>query len=980
MSSNQPNWVTESRFAANASTAMTQDARTLSPEEAKKLNATTSADKEKALLNTTIISSADDWQGLAGFSIRAAPLSIKTAVITSQHPTDHHNFASLSPRTTAALSDPDYFHDREGEDDVFSNPDTAELEARSDATGATSPDRATSPAMGSSLSEHRPDNSSPGATSLAGLGCPPDVDALDDRADSPAKASGVDMNLCLMLRQKPSLTSQLTSNTAVPLVSTNNDTPTPSTFRDTIDTITGVSAKTHAVSRSNSRRQVWAQEGVPSALLPAANVLPSDPLEASHVSTLFAYPPLPPTETPTSHDSPAPSAIRLVLGQSPMHSACPSAAGSPVCERRGFTWTTPSMPSTSSAQRSSSKLLIRPSSSERSKIVMPNFAGNLRTDLQQQLHAASQSSMSSQPTSPVLAGSPSQSRLLSGNLGLCVTSLPVSSSIISGHIISANPSQGSRLAHNDALPNSDHLSSATLASDTSIFERDIEHRDARHVLTKSEAVDVAIPPVLDDAVEAIIEGGEQPFEIVAPLASASPAALPLSALALSASAHSLASESPHYMDNSLFSARFSVAGGPGLKTSGVSDPPPGSIAAQIAERLAPSVVSRSTAGLGPEEVDVIAGSSSPHRTSASHPRHRATYSSGASSACSSNRSRSPGHATAMGVQQVLDGSLGMQSTTELSSSTHGASIWAARCGLFSTTANSTTPASPARQTASSSVTGVTPCVNARKSFAHSVGTALPSLPLPNPFRSDTPSVLRSHSPSASFLSEPATAPSGPISMSLDGAIIPSSEAAIHELSLDSMADAIIEAETGPASPSPILSRKIQASPTAPPSIPSFGRRDTPASITAATKKQNAVSGVSSDVVAEDEDTTLSQSFPCTRRLSFFSYANIINDTPAEVVDLGQAVQRTLEDSLKQTPTLSGASMSHAWTGCGELSSQARHGNSPLAQFSNSLRASPTLTCMGALGSQPASALASPASTLTRVREARNALASLPDSK
>jgi hypothetical protein len=42
-------------------------------------------------------------------------------------------------------------------------------------------------------------------------------------------------------------------------------------------------------------------------------------------------------------------------------------------------------------------------------------------------------------------------------------------------------------------------------STPSIFERDIEHRNTSHLLTKSEAIDVAIPSVLSDAVEALQE-------------------------------------------------------------------------------------------------------------------------------------------------------------------------------------------------------------------------------------------------------------------------------------------------------------------------------------------------------------------------------------------------------------------------------------------------------------------------------------------
>ncbi|CAO1620060.1 unnamed protein product [Parajaminaea phylloscopi] len=870
-----------------------------------------------------------------------------------------HVFAALSPGTTAAFSDPDYYHDRDGEDDVFSNPDTAELDARSDITGATSPDRAMSPAAGSSPLDLRSAANHPSASAAqpAELACPPEHSASASASASEAEAvharsTIADLSSVPGLQQRPSLTSQLTQKTAVPpaAATPENITPTPSTIRDASSrpaVSAGVATPPRVLSRSHSRRRSMANPALTAetstALLPAANDLPSDPLEASHISTLFAHPPAPPSDTPASFGSPATSAIRLALGQSPVHSASPSAAGSPISERRGFAWTSPSVASSAPPmQKSGSR--------------GPNSPEHFRSAKTNQPTSALALAGASTGNGVNGSGLASPSRTLAGNgtLGLGLTSSPTAGGASSA--MSANPSQSSRAADDATALGPSPLvaaqSAAGVAAEASIFERDIEHRDARHVLSKSEAVDVAIPPVLDDAVEAILDSGEQPLEIVAPLSSTSPAALPLSALALSASAHSLAPDSPApSTPRSLPSAPMSIVGGPVSAPMGAGDlPPPGSIAAQIAERLAPSTGTRTQPHLAAEaaEADPL-HSSTPARVHSGPSRHRVTHSSGASSVGSSSRSMSPGKAAPMGVQQVLDGSFVNRSMTEPSSPTNAAVSRSPRAVNPPQGPNVTTPTTPARHASPSqgpssavSVSGKQPGTQA------GLPTALPSLPLPNPFRSETPSVLRTHSPSASFSSTfpqdgAATAPSSHLTMSLDGAVIPSSEAAIHEMSLDSMADAIlIDAEA--ASPSPILPRKAHMSP-APSHSASFVRRDTSATIVPTTGRHSST--VPNSEVLADTEGSRTQSSPSTRRLSFFSYANIINDTPAEVVGLDQAVQRTLEDSLKGSAPLPGP-LDPAY--------QAR-GIGAAASTPGSLHGSPTLASKRFVGSQSTSSFA-----------------------
>lgn len=179
-------------------------------------------------------------------------------------------------------------------------------------------------------------------------------------------------------------------------------------------------------------------------------------------------------------------------------------------------------------------------------------------------------------------------------------------------------------------------------------------------------------------------------------------------------------------------------------------------------------------------------------------------------------------------------------------------------------------------------------------------------------------------------------------MSLDGAVIPSSESAIRELSLDGMADAIAEVDAGGpsesrSSASPILPRKAPSAVSPSPAhLAAFGRRDTSATITAddnedeALKGANAIAesetqmpGALSDEVTVDEGAkgeahTGRQdgpgASPATRRVSFFSYADIINETPAEVVDFEHSIQQTA--AAEPHGTVRGHTPKHSSTGAG----------------------------------------------------------------
>lgn len=65
-----------------------------------------------------------------------------------------------------------------------------------------------------------------------------------------------------------------------------------------------------------------------------------------------------------------------------------------------------------------------------------------------------------------------------------------------------------------------------LSPEANIFERSIEMLGSPHVRTPKEAVDMAVPPVLDDAADAIV--GDSTLEIVSPRSPPSPYASPSS--------------------------------------------------------------------------------------------------------------------------------------------------------------------------------------------------------------------------------------------------------------------------------------------------------------------------------------------------------------------------------------------------------------------------------------------------------------------
>lgn len=804
-----------------------------------------------------------------------------------------------SPRSNAGLSDLDY-----EADDVFSNPDTAE-------TAATSPDRVTSPTN---------DDADTRGRAMASM---PDHPFFAPRQQQQGQPADDDKDQQQSLHHQPSRDSQSTAYQRSYQGASETGPTTTTTHVSPLRTAASATAsRSHSTHRGSQTVQQFRYEDLP---LPSANDLPTDPEEASNISSLFPHP-LAPTSEPTSHASPAGSAIRLALASSPIFaseapvtSRSASAAGSPLSEKPGFQWNPP-WPRSASTSR---PIGGRPDSPERQRTLTQPMGS------QQKPGGSSEQELAGPSRHRATSSGPTTSP--DNQLGLGF----------------ASPSRADLFGS----------TSNNAESPASIFERNIEHRDARHVLSKAEAVDVAIPAVLDDAVEALTEGGEQGLEIVSPLSTTSSVPLALSAGALSV----------HCSSNSGFSSGPLTSSSPPRSSAGLvmpgDAPPPGSIAAQIAERLAPS--------RGLDDSSSVLPGGEPRM------RHRSNVSSDVSSLAGSTQQRSP--ISPASVQQVLDSSV-------------SPIVARASSPPLPRTAREKSPASDGlvgeatggAQVASGGASGPATRPASQQLNPNLVGTSFPSLPLPNPFRSETPAGLQQqhHRRTPSTISNLAE-PSGLLTMSLDGAIIPSSESAIAGMSLDSMADVLAEEEvlddraSSQGDLSPILPRKTAApattaaAPSASPwSLAAFGRRDTAQTITPETMEMLAdedhmPGGFPGEALMESSSTTSGPpsqdvgSSPATRRVSFFSYADIINETPAEVVDFEQSVQKVAaeEDAAAAIAAidqlaLTGSTSSTATTGLvsglgsvgggGASTSKAMRG-SAAASLTNSQTTSPRLT-------------------------------------
>ncbi|ETS61368.1 hypothetical protein PaG_04395 [Moesziomyces aphidis] len=595
----------------------------------------------------------------------------------------------------------------------------------------------------------------------------------------------------------------------------------------------------HAVHSPNSMMDAVTAAAAMGAL-PAANGLPSDPAEASSVSRLFAHPPAP---DPAPASTPASTA--LLYGSAPV-------SPNPTSPTR-----TPAAPHSLRSAASPSSHLASPAS-ERANPIMgagvapSHLAHSLHQHQQQQLPASADASTAYLHNASGFR-SPTRSRLHG-------TASPAGTS----------PPNLTAPAHPGAWHHPDHQSSHTphTPRSPSIFERDIEHRDASHIMTAQEATDVAIPSVLDDAVEAIIEDDAE-IEVVAPQNPAPPLALSSAAL----SVHSGAS-SP--------SLGFASSPSPPLSASGPIDAPPGSMAAQIAEKLGPR-------GVTTEEA--IA-----RRTVGAPRRPGSDIESGATSL----RSRSP-QATRM--VDMADGGSPVRSRAS----------------------PSPVPAMPpvSLVAAVSQAQAISPLPpSAGASSPMPTATAFPSLPLPNPYRSSSPNLSAMALPSLAAGADagrPATS-----SVSIDGAIISGTEVATLDHSLETIADVLAahDAEQAaspyvprsPAPPaisgssSPVVDRSRSAASSAvrqPLHHPGMGaaaganRAAAPGTLGLPASS----SGLGVFSTGESLFQALASGSPSPsadkRRLSFFSYADILNENKGEVMDLQGVVRHSAERDEQQ---------------------------------------------------------------------------------
>lgn len=727
---------------------------------------------------------------------------------------------------TVSHDDPLLAAEEDG-DDVFSNPDTAEYEYRSDATGATSP-APNSPGPGSPT--NRLSNqiaivaSSPSSDPFATIKQGSDLHLGGTGAgvlpsNKPMSLGSLPQTSIAQLQQQLEHQQARLDTPRAPLAA--SATPTRSSPRPAFGRALSASGATMQTMGSSMHPSLSASGSrigpstprlgghasshsashltLPHGQLPSAHGLPTDPKEASTLSKLFAHPP----------------------------------AQSPAEELQGFIFASNGM---------------SPNSTN-----VSNFAASRRL-----------SRPTTRPPSPDRFASPnrkSANRASAGAMGLGL-SPRVPSSVV------------------DETPSG-------FGDGSSIFERDIEHRDATHILSKQEAIDVAIPPVLDDAVEAIHNDVADQLEIISPHAVLPP--LALSAQALNAHSHSQSkliqqdeqqsqplNTRPQSSTKGLSSASSPyMSPSPPMSNVGAVEPPPGSMAAQIAERLAAgnkanTSMSTPATGTGNEEgVSTLS-------------RHRRPNSDVSISSSSSMRSRSPAAPLAVGVQQVL----------------------------------------AANQASPRSVSGATQSIaNTTRTETHSSGlanigtpratlptaTALPALPLPNPYRT--------HSPSTTALLLPDPGTSMLPSVSMDGAVMPTSESATMDASFGSLADVIASqpptsANSVANSPSMRLrglalddghhntlfgSSGVETSPytSRSPTVTGTSGHGAPLSpITARTGK------LSNTPLDKAEEYTAPTTISGKKRLSFFSYADIINQTPAEILNFDEAVRQA--DSVNKT--------------------------------------------------------------------------------
>ncbi|KIS66937.1 uncharacterized protein UMAG_05719 [Mycosarcoma maydis] len=603
-------------------------------------------------------------------------------------------------------------------------------------------------------------------------------------------------------------------------------------------------ARHPTAAHSHSARMDAVTTAAAMGTLPAANGLPDDPIQASTVSRLFPHPPAPDS---TSSSTPAP------------FTATSASDSVPVSPHPTSPPRTPAAPLSMRSAASPSSLLASPASERANPM---SHAGVHPAQLVHSLHHHQHHHhhlFASSDALPVQTHSSTTGLRSPVRVRQHGAASPVGTTGTSPPGLSA--------AHAVPWQHTDLHATSTPHS-PSIFERDIEHRDASHIMTKQEAMDVAIPSVLDDAAEAIIEDHAQ-IEVVTPQNPAPPLALSSAAL----SVHSSTSPSS-----------FGLASSPSppLSASGALDTaPPGTMAAQIAEKLAPRATTLDDANTTPRRSVAVA---------ARRPG------SDADSAAHSMRSRSP--------RDLADGGSPVRSHGSASPVAPGLPPVSLVAAVSQT--HTTTPL-PAPAAASSGMP---------------TATAFPSLPLPNPFRSSSPNLSAMAIPSLTTGADagrPATS-----SVSIDGAIISGTEVATLDHSLDTIADVLAAhdaeqaaspyvprspappAVSGTSSPLVEKSRNVGGSMIRQPQQhPGMGaaanaNRAPPPGTLGLTA---SASGLGVFNTGESLFQALASGSPSPsadkRRLSFFSYADILNENKGEVMDLQGVVRHAAERDEQQ---------------------------------------------------------------------------------
>ncbi|KDN43769.1 hypothetical protein K437DRAFT_274794 [Tilletiaria anomala UBC 951] len=536
------------------------------------------------------------------------------------------------------------------------------------------------------------------------------------------------------------------------------------------------------------------------------------------------------------------------------------------------------------------------------------------------------------------------------------------------------------------------------AAAPAIFERDIEHRDASHLLSKSEAIDVAIPSVLSDAVEALQEFGPEELEIIEPQTASPPLALSASALSSHTQSAELAAQAHAHKPSSvasLHSGPLSMHGSAPLSLSlsragstpasgsgsgsGASSPrqysammapldagtsgfaasspspplsyasgmddqplPAGSLAAQIAEKFAPSAPPAIGTMFAAAGAGASGGKERQQRPSSSYSGSvahgmggsgaramspirgrladisptRATFSLGSWPPSGSASPRSARAALHLAQMKALQspGPSPVAITEPLSSAGLTAPAVAGSGSGLLTPCSVHLPGSGVLPAALGPVaSSPSPSLSPSSSFHLPTAMAFPSLPLPNPYRSPSPPP---HDPTEAADGErPA-----PSSISVDGAVISGTEVATAQTSLDGLADVITSnapvafpsgstaEDAAPYSSrgSPLRERKAFLF------TPGSGSGSCSASGSGATSPVTPTSALphatDAQLAIRRSAALSASSLPFSssgtvggagegrpaRRLSFFAPADMINAAKAEVHTFDEAVRQSAE--------------------------------------------------------------------------------------